>query len=133
MILIHHRDYYILRPLISCVTDNSSFYLQTNGYSDWYDPRGGRVSDVYDRYYNIIPFQQQCFAQCNRSLFPSLTLLNLVYTLGESFTGSENCFGLYQCLIPDRHGELQQLFLGIYIDNISKCLHVVACIMNYRL
>ena len=112
MILIHHRH----RPLITCVTDNSSFYSQTDGYSDWYNPSGRRVSDLSN---NGIQSQQQCFVQYN-SLYSSLSYL--LYTLGDLITRSENCFGLYQCLIPDRHGELQQLFLGIYIDNTRKCL-----------
>ena len=115
VILIHHR-YIYYRPVISCVTDNSNFYSQANGYSDWYDPTGGRVSDLYYLYYyNLSLLHQQCFAQHNRSWF-SFTQSYLVYTLGESYTGSESCSGLYRCLIPDRHGELQQLYLGIYDD-----------------
>ena len=137
VILIHHRDNFFYRSAISCVTDNSNFYSQTNGYSDstWYDPRGGRVLDLYFPYYNIFSLlQQQCFVQYNRSWhsFSANTLPRLAYTLGESYTGSENCSGLYRCLIPDRHGELQQLFLGIYIDigSIHNHLcnkHVHAC------
>ena len=123
VILIHHCDYYNFQPLIRCITDNSSFYSQTDGYSDWYNPSGRRVSDLPYRNYNIRS-SQQCFAQYNHSYNSpyALTHSNLVYTLGESSSGSENCYGLYQCLIPDRYGELQQLFLGIYIDDIRKCL-----------
>lgn len=120
VILIHHRDNFIHRPVISCVTDDSNFYSRANEYSDWYDPSGGRVSDLYFfYYYNLSLLQQQCFAQYNHSWYYSfsvITLPRLVYTLGESYTGSENCSGLYRCLIPDCHGELQQLFLGIYGD-----------------
>ena len=121
VILIHHRDNFIFQPVISCVTDNSNFYSQTNGYSDWYDPSGRRVSDLYNYLYynNFSLFQQQCFAQHNHSWF-SFTQSYLVYTLGESYTGSESCSGLYRCLIPDRHGELQQLYLGIYTDIGNK-------------
>ena len=124
VILIHHPDnYYYYLPLISCATDNSSFYSQTNGYSEWYNPSGRRVLNLPYSDYKNIPIQQldQCFIQYNNSR--SYFFINIiVYTFGESSTGSENCSGLYQCLIPDRHGELQQLFLGIYIDNICKCL-----------
>ena len=118
VILIHHRDNFIYRPVISCLTDNSNFYSQINVYSDWYDPTDGRVSDFYYLYYNNFSlFQQQCFAQYNHSRYSfSITLPRLAYTLGESYTGSESCSGLYRCLIPDHHGELQQLFLGIYSD-----------------
>ena len=125
MILIHHRNNFIYhnQPAISCLTDNSNFYSQTNGYSDstWYDPMGGRVSDLYVYSYNFSLLQQQCFVQYNHSQYSfSITLPRLVYTLGESYTGSESCSGLYHCLIPDRHGELQQLFLGIYSDTGSN-------------
>ena len=134
VILIYYHRHNLFRPLISCVTDNSNFYSQTNGYSGWYDPTGGRVSDLYYLQDNNVPLQQQCFAQYNRSQnsfsLSNITLPYLVYTLGESYyTGSESCSGLYHCLIPDRHGELQQLYLGIYSDtgsNIRKhksCMH----------
>ena len=116
VILIHHDD--IFHPIISCVTDNSSFYSQSRGFSDWYDPSGSRVLDLYDVYSrdNHIPLEELCFIQSNYSR--PITLLNLIYTLGESFTESENnnCSGLYRCLITDCHGELQQLFLGIYSE-----------------
>lgn len=115
VILIRQDD--IFHPVISCVTDNSSFYSQSRAFSDndWYDPSDSRVYDVYS-YDSHIPLEELCFIQFNH-LFP-ITLLNLIYTLGESFTESENnnCSGLYRCLITDRHGELQQLFLGIYSE-----------------
>ena len=125
VILIHHRDNsFTYRPLISCVTDNSNFYSQTN---DWYDPTGGRVSDLYYVYNNNLSLlQQQCFVQYNHSQysFSAITQPHLVYTLGESYTGLESCSGLYRCLIPDRHGELQQLYLGIYNDIGSTRNHL---------
>ena len=123
VILIHNCDHCSYpHPVISCVTDNSSFYKQTDGYSysDWYYPSGKRIPDFNYLYRNNIPFQHYCFLRYHHSLRPSV--ISPVYTGGGSFTGSENCSGLYRCLIPDRNGELQELFLGIYIDNICKCL-----------
>ncbi len=132
VILIQRRGF---PPVITCITDNSSFYSQANGYSDWYDPSGRRVSDLDYLYYNYYATSQQCFAQYNH-FFSILSGVNLVYTFEESYnTGSVNCSGLYHCLIPDRHGELQQLFLGIYNDISSIRKHwsyMHVCVSSYN-
>ena len=123
MILIHYHSDGVYRPLISCITDNSSFYSQGTGFSesDWYDPSGRRVSDYYEINYNQL--DELCFIK-PRHLW--LTGITLLYTLGESFTEStNNCSGLFRCLIPDHQGELQQLFLGIYSEICKYMCYVV--------
>ena len=123
VILIHYHSDDVYRPLISCTTDNSSFNSQGTGFSesDWYDPSGRRVSDSYEINYNQ-SVDELCFIKPHQSWFTGITLL---YTLEESFTEStNNCSGLFRCLIPDYHGELQQLFLGIYSE---ICKYVLCC------
>ena len=129
VILIHYHSDDVYRPLISCITDNSSFYSQGTGFSesDWYDPSGRRISDSYEINYNQL--DELCFIKPPYDSW--FTGIPLLYTLGASFTEStNNCSGLFRCLIPDHHGELQQLFLGIYSE-ICKYIMSYVVINSY--
>ena len=128
MIVIQPKDFNYYLPVISCVTDNSTFHSQIIGHTDWYYPSGRQALDRSVYYDDSF---QECSFQSNHSYYvhrrshgiiyrPTLLHLILLHSFTESMN---NCFGIYQCSIPDRHGELQQLFLGIY-NEISKYIYI---------
>ena len=111
IIVVHPKDFlYSFLPVVMCVSDNSSCCSRNSRSLDWFYPSGRQVPDL-----NIYSRFHECLLQFE-DYYRDTPTLNLV--VDESFTETiNNCSGLYRCLIPDRHGELQQLFLGIYNDN----------------
>ena len=125
IIVVHPNDFlYSPWPIVMCVSDNSSCCSRSSGSLDWFYPSGGQVPEI-----NFIIYYYNDYSQVLECLFQiedyydhyTRPMLNLV--VGKLFTETiSSCSGLYRCLIPDRHGELQQLFLGIYNDN-TICKH----------
>ena len=122
IIVVHPKDFDFFLPVVTCESDNSSCCSRNSRHLDWFYPSGRQVPDINMRYYYINYSQvHECLFQIYDDYAHYTPTLNLV--VGELFTETINsCSGLYRCLIPDRHGELQQLFLGIYNDN-TKCKH----------
>ena len=125
IIIVHPKDflYSFVWPVVMCVTDNSSCCSRSSRSLDWFYPSGRQVPDIYTRYYyNNYSQVHECLFQID-DYYDHYTRPTLNLVVGELFTETiNNCSGLYRCLIPDRHGELQQLFLGIYNDN-TICKH----------
>ena len=123
IIVVHPKDFlfYSLPLVVMCVSDNSSCCSRNSRSLDWFYPSGRQVPDINITYYNNYSQVHECLFQIDDHYDHYTPTLNLV--VGELFTETINsCSGLYRCLIPDRHGELQQLFLGIYNDN-TICKH----------
>ena len=106
---------YYYQPVVTCVTDNTSCCSRNHGFSNWYNSSNRQV-------FEILPnaggpqFQEMiCSFQVGNLLNTFTQGLVLGRLLAEAMN---NCSGLYHCLIPDRYGELQQLFLGIYNADI---------------
>ena len=105
-------------PFVACVTDNSSCCSETEGF--WYYPSGRQVpSSHYDAYYTSFQEHFLVYYGSPFNLMLGRQLLDQNYQLSLVNFSS----GIYHCLIPDRHGEFQNLFLGIYEEQ-SKCLFI---------
>lgn len=99
-------------PVVTCVTDSLSCCSNYNESSSWYYPSGRQVSEGPNLQNQGCHLQQQAIDIYNT------VVLSPVH--GRSLTAMENCSGLYQCLIRDHHGQLQQLFLGIHYNVTCK-------------
>ena len=105
VILIQPEDFSTqFQPVVLCVTNNANCCYRNDGSSNWYYPNGGQVHRNSS--------DQECSLQTGNVGFVNRQY-NALIIQRSSFIDN-NCFGLYSSLIPDRHGNPQRLYLGVY-------------------